>query len=55
MASNPQMAFAKSIYDEAEQVDLTDPNVAEYLGIAQKAGAIASPERVAQILAGMPV
>lgn len=52
--TNPQMEYAKTIFDQAEQVDLHDPNVAMYLGIARQAGAIATDERVAKILAGEP-
>ena len=50
--TNPQMEYAKMIFDQAEQVDLHDPNVAMYLGVARQAGVITG-ERVAQVLAGV--
>lgn len=51
--TSPQMEYAKMIFDQAEVVDLRDPNVVMYLGIAQQAGVITA-ERVEKILAGEP-
>jgi len=52
--TDPQMEYAQDIYALAQEVDLRDPNVAAYLGVAEQAK-ILSADRVAQILAGIPV